>query len=96
MGKTVLALDFLLNQSTGRNLIYVQLENDVARTNELIKLKATPIDLKMKILSNDLTPTFSEIEIGLSKHIVVHLEKRFCRINSNILQNQSSWGKMRH
>jgi replicative DNA helicase len=75
IGKTILALDFLLNQSTGRNLIYVQLENDVARTNELIKLKATPIDLKMKILSNDLTPTFSEIEIGLSKHIVVHLEK---------------------
>jgi replicative DNA helicase len=35
IGKTILALDFLLNQSTGRNLIYVQLENDVARTNLL-------------------------------------------------------------
>jgi hypothetical protein len=39
MGKTILALDFLLNQSTGRNFIHVQLENDVARTNELVKLK---------------------------------------------------------
>lgn len=75
MGKTALALDLLLNQSTGKNLVFLQLENNQLDTSSRISKKAEQLGSEVTVTINDLVPQYSEVKIGSSKHVMVHMEK---------------------
>ena len=96
MGKTSLALDLLLNHHDGKNLVFLQLENNSNDTFQRIDSKSKHLEYEIKVTVNDLVPNYSEVEVGISDHVIVHLEKpsmlEIFEVLTPILENRDIHG----